>query len=312
MAREKTERLLNLLIALSSASRPVSREEIRSWLLDLYGSDQSADAFEKMFERDKDELRTMGIPIETVTNAHNEVVGYTIDRSVLRLTDIKFTTAELAVLNTAAALWSSASASSPARSAILKLEATSGVTLNESSIVTALNPSLPEGSLRPLLDAIKNRVLVHFQYQRAGQPLSKRSVAPWGVVTREGHWYLVGFDTDRGAIRTFRLSRIRGDIKTGDSTDITAPADVDLVTLIETQNPRFAATVRVTPHRALGLRRAHDVTHDVTEFVVRYDDPAVMTADIARYAPHVIVLEPEDLREAVIRHLQSIVEVPHE
>ena len=309
MAREKTERLLNLLIALSASSRPVTREELRQWLLEQYGADQSPEAFEKMFERDKDELRSMGIPIETVMNAHNEVTGYRVEANKLKLTQLRFSAGEIAVLNTAAALWSSASAASPTRSAIIKLEAASGVVLNDSPVLAAIDTAFPEGQIGLVLQAIQEGLLIRFVYQRPqGQP-APRHIAPWMVFSREGHWYVVGFDIDRDDQRVFRLSRIQGAITTAGPSSITKPEHIDIDRLLGTGEPSSHVVVRAKPGRALALRRRAHVDADVETFSLAFDAVPLLLRELAAHVPYVEVLEPEDVRDQFIKHVQGIAQV---
>lgn len=306
MAREKTERLLNLMIALSSSARPVSREELRQWLLDQYGNEQSPEAFEKMFERDKDELRGMGIPIETVVNAHNEVVGYRIDSSRLKLGQLDFNASEIAVLNTAAALWSSASASSPTRSAILKIEASSGVLLKDSPLVAAVGAQFPEGMLGVLLQAVSEHRVVDFDYQKADGSRARRSIAAWAVLCREGHWYLVGLDQDRNESRVFRLSRIVGSITLGPLTPSRPPADIDVSSLIGAQESRLRVQVHVEPGMALALRQRAGVDSATTSFDLEYDNVNLLFRELLHFAPAVYVQSPDNIRAAFIEHLEGV------
>ena len=91
MSSTKTERLLNLVICLLSTRRPLSKAQIRS-AVPQYGESTSMDAFERMFERDKDELRDLGIPLAT-THADplfDDEVGYRIDRDAYALPEVTF------------------------------------------------------------------------------------------------------------------------------------------------------------------------------------------------------------------------------
>ena len=112
---DKTERLLNLILALKSARRPVSKQKIRE-SLPAYAAATSDEAFDRMFERDKDELREMGIPITTtvIDVLFDDEVGYRIDSSETTLPAITFEPDEVAALALAARAWSTASISGAA------------------------------------------------------------------------------------------------------------------------------------------------------------------------------------------------------
>ena len=300
--RDKTERLLNLLIALSSAGRPVARHELRTWLLDQYGARQTDEAFEKMFERDKDELRSMGIPIETVTNAHNEVVGYRVRTSEVQMPAVSFTPQEMAVLSTAASLWDSAATRSPARQALRKLEAIAPEFDEQPGIRGVLTGA--GESFTALVEAAAQRIPVSFKYRR--NEVETRHVQPWGVISKRGHWYLVGYDSDRADARVFRLSRICSAVKftgTARSYDVPSVDPVDLVQL-DLDEPHIA-TLAVTPDRCAALRRrAHNPEGDVLS--VTYSDHDLFAAELASYGSDVVVQSPPELRAALIGHLKRL------
>jgi proteasome accessory factor B len=308
MARDKTERLLNLLIALTAAARPLGREELRTALADHYGRDQSDDAFEKMFERDKDELRSMGIPLETVTNAHNEVVGYRIQDDRMQMPRIELTSQEAAVIAAAAALWTTASVATTARSGQIKLEAV-GHRQAPADLGMASYLQAPDSVFEALLEAATTRRPVEFAYRKPGQGPESRRVEPWGLVSREGHWYLVGHDLDRTDVRVFRLSRIEGNIDvTGPDAAFTVPEDTNLSALVRasTSTSGGVARVQAASGLAVGLRRLAGVDLDVTEFVVPYTDLDAVVADICAQGDQVMVTEDSDVRAAVIAHLEGI------
>jgi proteasome accessory factor B len=309
MARDKTERLLNLLIALTATSRPMGREELREALADHYGRDQSDDAFEKMFERDKDELRSMGIPIDTVTNAHNEVIGYRVDDGRLRMSPLSLTTSEAAVIATAASLWTTASVSHSARSARLKLEAM-GERQEPSDLGLTTYLQAPEAVFEAVLEAATTRRRIRFNYRKPGDTVEHRHVEPWGLVSREGHWYLVSFDLDREGIRVFRLSRVVGEVRTeGPTGSFTVPDGTDLSSHVRASTRESAGVVRVhvDAGHAVALRRQAGVDLDSTEFEVRYEDLDLIVADIAAQGDRVLVVDDGPVRAAVISHLRALV-----
>ena len=96
MRTDRTERLLNLVLALLGSRVPVDRARIRD-VVPGYAESASDEAFERMFERDKEELRSMGVPIETVVNASGEVDGYRIDQRAYQMPELRFTAAEITV-----------------------------------------------------------------------------------------------------------------------------------------------------------------------------------------------------------------------
>src|SRR6476619_8169472 len=123
-AAAKTERLLNLVICLLYTRNPLSKAKIRD-AVPQYGSTASHEAFDRMFERDKDELRELGIPLvtEDIGGVWDDEVGYRIDQREYALPDIEFEPDELAVLGLASRTWAHASLAGPAAQALRKLKA---------------------------------------------------------------------------------------------------------------------------------------------------------------------------------------------
>lgn len=208
----RTERLLNLVIALLSTRSPLSRAVIQASVAG-YDTDASVAAFERMFERDKEELRSMGIPITTVTDVHGEVQGYVIDAEEYSLAGVDFTADELAVLNLAAQVWDDAVLESAAVTAVRKLESSvedSAAPIPQTfGVLTA-----KDAALLPLLRAVREHKVVKFSYLKPGEDhAEKRTVQPWALRSLEGHWYLSGRDVDKGEQRVFRISRIDGSVQ---------------------------------------------------------------------------------------------------
>jgi len=208
----RTERLLNLVIALLSTRSPLSRAAIQASVAG-YDTDASVAAFERMFERDKDELRSMGIPITTVTDVHGEVQGYVIDAEEYALAGVDFTADELAVLNLAAQVWDDAVLESAAVTAVRKLE--SAVEDSAAPIPRTFGVlTAKDAALLPLLRAVRENRVVRFAYLKPGdEHASQRSVEPWALRSQDGHWYLTGRDVDRNEQRVFRISRIDGTVQ---------------------------------------------------------------------------------------------------
>ena len=176
------------------------------------GSDRADEAFKRMFERDKAELREMGVPLETGrTSVFDTEDGYRIARADYELPEIRLTGEEAAAVGLALRLWESAQLAGAAHSALVKLKA-AGVDVDTSRTIP-LQPRLDAGepAFEPCYAAARDRRALEFDYQRPDEDApARRHVQPWGVVAWHGRWYLVGLDLDRGADRVFRLSRVVG------------------------------------------------------------------------------------------------------
>ncbi|HEY6739126.1 MAG TPA: WYL domain-containing protein [Actinopolymorphaceae bacterium] len=314
-ASRKSERLMNLVICLLVSRGFVPKARLRQLVEDY--RDQSPEAFEKMFERDKEELRDLGIPIEVGQTAGplDPEVGYRIRRSEFELPPLTFTAQEVAVLGLAARVWQHASMAEATSRAVVKLGA-EGVDTDTSSLA-ALEPRLPasEPAFEPLWQAVQRRRVVSFDHRRPGTAgPQRRTVEPWGILNWRGRWYVVGHDRDRGATRMFRLSRIAGEVRyvTGPGA-YEVPEGVDIRAEASRMSPgerRSTAHLRVRAGAGHGLRRrASEVTADGPgwdRIEVSYADPVMLAEEIATYGADVVALDPPDLRDIVIRHLKSL------
>jgi proteasome accessory factor B len=168
VSARKSERLLNVVICLLVARTYVTKERIREVVEGYAG--QTDDAFEKMFERDKDELRDLGIPIEmgTIDKFFSDEVGYRIRRDVFELPEVHLEPDEAAVLGVAARVWQHAGLSEATTSAVLKLKA-AGIQTDQSAL-SAIEPHVgaSEPAFDPVWSAVVARQVVRFQHLRSG------------------------------------------------------------------------------------------------------------------------------------------------
>ncbi|WP_337060716.1 helix-turn-helix transcriptional regulator [Kineococcus sp. G2] len=321
----RTERLLNLVIALSATRRWLTKEQIRA-AVPQYADCATTVAFERMFERDKEDLRELGVPLDTGGEdpLFGDEAGYRIDRDAYALPEINFTPAELAVLSLASRVWQQASLAGPATRALVKLRSL-GVEPDESSLV-GLEPRVrtSEPAFDPLYAATRDRAPVSFAYRRAGAEPSTRHVEPWAIVSWHGRWYLVGHDRDRDATRVFRLSRVSSAVKRiGRPGSYDVPTDVDprevvagavgeratrrARLLVRTGSAlavrRRAVSVTPAPTAGADARAAHAQDTDLVEVDVA--DVEVAADELAAYGDAVLVLDPAPLREAVLRRLRG-------
>lgn len=316
MSSRKSERLMNLVIALLVSGHYLSKDRIRQVVEGYH--DQGDEAFERMFERDKEELREIGIQIEVGSHdkAFEDELGYRIRRDEFELPELALEPDEAAVVGLAARVWQHARLASQTSAALVKLKA-AGVPV-EPDALSLVEPQLAasEPSFEPLWDAVITRTPVRFDYARPGAPAQLRTVEPWGVLSWHGRWYLVGYDRDRDATRMFRLSRVMSAVEpAGPRGSYTVPPDTDLRALavqLAPAAPVGTATLRVRPatgwafRRRASAERAGDDGWDVLE--VPYAGRWTMAEDIASFGPDVIVDRPPELREAVLVLLHGVAE----
>ncbi|PKW18894.1 helix-turn-helix transcriptional regulator [Saccharopolyspora spinosa] len=312
MATVRAERLVNLVLCLLSTRQYLTAERIRA-IVPGYAGAPTGEAFFRTFERDKAELRDLGIPLETGRNsAFDSADGYRIARRDYELGDIDLEPDEAAAVALAVRLWDSPEFTSAARGALLKLRA-AGVDVDERSSA-AVEPKVrtSEPAFASLLAAVQAGRVAEFDYRRPSSPdVHRRTVEPWGVVSWRGRWYLVGHDRDRQAPRCFRLSRILGQAKAvGPAGQVQRPPDTDLLRLVAGEQreppPSTLARVWVAAGRAQGLRRRATVVEqmelggdagDVLELDLLFPESAASW--LAGYGPDVAVLEPDTLRKTV-------------
>jgi proteasome accessory factor B len=315
MSRRKTERLLSLVVCLLSARRYLTATQIRDA---VPGYPASFDAFKRMFERDKDELRELGIPLETGTNSPgDDEYGYRIPQQAYELPEITLEADEVAVLGLAARVWRRAELAGAAEGALLKLRA-AGIDAEDLS-QPGIEPRVrtPEAAFAPLWEAVRDRRPVSFGYRAAGRSnVQQRKLEPWGVVNRRGRWYVVGRDLDRDAERVFRLNRIDGQVRfTGPPGTVAVPPGTDVRAAVRDWDVEQPVTrtcmLRIRAGAGHGLRR-HAISiepdevpgWDVAELT--YTDTGWWSEHLASFGADVVVLEPTDLRDAVIRQLKGV------
>ena len=324
------ERLLNLVIGLASATRPVTRAQILETFVG-YQDSKSPSAFERLFERDKEILRRLGIPLITApTSSFEDEVGYLIDAKNYALDPIDFTPAQARIATLAATLWRDSAMQDAAARGVTKLRAIGASMSGLQPPAVDIDAGATTPAFNALLAAIRGRRQVTFTYRAASNGEErKRSVQPWRISGRRGVWYLTGFDLGRGASRIFRLDRITDAVRAlGPENAYEIPEDVQK-NLQPTAPESLNARILVAAGRANVLRMRADKTTslsevsldgfpeaisrdwegaDLLEFTVANADE--LARAVAGLGEHALVLEPAQLREHVTRLLRGVVGIP--
>ena len=209
MSDQKTERLINLTMALLATKRYLSKNEIFDQVAGYSGSTETK---ERMFERDKDDLRTLGISIEvgSLDPLFDDEQGYRISESGYELTIGELTPTEISYLSLAATVWRNQLFTKSGSHALVKIDALGGTGLREDFGQATLSLENETPLFPALWEAITNSYKISFTY-RSGTT-TRRQLLPYGLSLWHGSWYLVGHDLDKEEIRVFKVSRIVSEV----------------------------------------------------------------------------------------------------
>lgn len=306
----KVERLVNLTIALLEARRPLSLDDLRR-RTGYYDQDDRESA-RRMFERDKDELRRLGVPVRTHHDPLSGEAGYTVDRRDYELPDVDLDRDEMAALAVALRVTGRADE----RLALSKLAARAPDPLAPPLPVDA-RVALETDAVDGVADAVVGRQAVRFTYQTGSGEQRDRTLDPYGVVLRRGTWYVVGRDHDRDDLRAFRLDRVRSPIRpVGEPGAYELPDDVDLAGQVRgPAGESVDVVLAVTPHArwAAEARGGHVVgtRPDGRDLVELVDvDQFRLLPWVLGFGADVEVVEPAALRAEVRRRLTGVVGTP--
>ena len=258
------------------------------------------------FERDKRLLRDEGIPVLTERLPGHEQYGYLIDRESFYLPDLDLEPDEQVALHLAVAGVHLGDPSG--RDALLKLGAAG---LGD---VRPIASMVPPAALIELFEAVRTHATAGFAYR--GEP---RRVAPVGLWFRFGHWYLVAWDLDRAAVRTFRVDRIEGEVTRGESGGAEVPEDVDVEAALPEEPWEAEGEDRIEMHIRIDALEARRVADEVGQDKVmrRLDDGSVELAlNVSSFGSirswvlglldHAIVTEPPAFRDELAAWLGAL------
>ena len=309
------ERLVNLVALLLESRKPLTFDEIREKLAEAY-EHEDVNSAKRMFERDKDVLRDIGVPIEvSATDVWDAEQGYTIPKDRYYLPEIRFDAEEITALAVAAR----SGGDTAAEDAVRKLlsGAAEGILGSLPSDVGPVGEGATE-ALTAAAEAVARSRRVRFAYRAASGETSRRTVDAHGLAVRGGHWYLVGIDADRGEIRSFRLSRVASSLE--DAGEADAPPEGFRASDHVRAAPwgpgegGGSATVAFSPEVAwwatAGIPGVEDLgPREDAWSVVRL--PATpgesLAAWVLSFGPDAEALEPPELRDEVVRRLGTLV-----
>ena len=306
----KIERLINLTIALLATKRYLTKSEI---FKSVEGYEGTPETKERMFERDKDDLRSLGIEIEvgSFDPLFNDEAGYKIrqEKYQFELGDISAT--EVSLLSLAADAWQEASFGDAAQRALLKLRSI-GVPSDELSIPGTVHKLNDGGQdLTLLTKAIAQNELLAFAYLDSSLKSNVRSVVPIALSTRNGFWYLSGVDQEIQEIRTFRVDRIKGPITANKGpSDFETPTGFDPHAAFSESGLKEFALIDVRVGKGASLRALANSIQSLGEWdqikvpIMNLESLASM---VLWHGPDAFVQEPLSLQNLVVKHLEALV-----
>jgi proteasome accessory factor B len=309
MVSRKSERLINLTIALLATKRFITKSEIFKTIEGYEGSSESK---ERMFERDKDDLRSLGIEIEvgSFDPLFNDEAGYRIkqERYQLDLGDV--TALEISLLSLAAQAWQGASLDDAAQRALVKLNSL-GIAVDEENMPDSA-PFFSDGGLDlPIITrAIAEHQILEFTYRNYELTDEVRRVVPIGLSTRSGFWYFTGVDQSIEEIRTFRFDRVIGTftVKKGPK-DFETPENFDSKQIFERDKDTHAV-IDIRRGKGTSLRALASSTKSIGEWdqvQIPILDMRTLSALILWHGDDIYVHSPIELREIIIASLKDLV-----
>jgi len=302
---DRLERLTNLVATLLDTRRPLTLEEIVE-LVPGYPDDKVS--YRRQFERDKDTLRGIGIPVRLeAIDSFGPEQGYRIPPDEYYLPSLDLTPDEQAALHVAVTAVRLEGGPAPTE-ALLKIGGREG----EAANALAALPTVP--ALPALFDAYRTRSTIAFTYRGAS-----RRVEPWGILFRRGHWYVVGHDRDRGEQRSFRVDRIDGEVDAGSPGSFEPPARLELGTLLRDEPWRYGEEEAVEARVLVDSSRSAAVVDQVgtAAVVERREDgsvvvelPVTNTAALRSFVLGLLdaaeILGPPELRAEMVDWLESL------
>ncbi len=305
----KSERLINLTIALLATKRYITKSEI---FKSVEGYEGSAESRERMFERDKDDLRSLGIEIEvgSFDPLFNDEAGYRIKQESYQLDLGAITTLEVSLLSLAAKAWQGASLNDAAQRALVKLSSL-GFPLDEANLPGSI-PSISnsEFDITVVTRAIAERQVLEFLYRGHDLSSESRRVVPIGLSTRSGFWYFTGVDQAVQEIRTFRFDRVLEGFNVHKGPkDFEIPEGFEASQVFE-PDAASVAIIDIRKGKCISLRALATSTKSIGEWdqiQIPILDVKTLSALVLWHGEDAYVHAPEELRIQIVESLKALV-----
>ena len=303
MSSQKTERLINLTLALLASKRYLSKAEI---LRNIPGYEGSPETKERMFERDKDDLRSLGIQID-VNNfdpLFEDEQGYLIKSDSFQFAENEFTKEELLLLTMAANLWHDSAVEIDSQNALLKIQSLSGPVENDMTTTPTLRITEDWQLLVSIFTAVQNKQILEFSYRG-----KKRQVNPYGLYSSKGFWYLIAFEIN--VIKSFKLVRIEGEVDLiGEKDAFEKPDNFNVGNFLkeESNSVSLVSKLQVRKGAALSLRNKFTVKDLDSEWDlmdIPYTNEQELLEMVLWHGTDLKLIEPAALRQLLVANLGS-------
>lgn len=303
MSSQKTERLINLTLALLASKRYLSKAEI---LRNIPGYEGSPETKERMFERDKDDLRSLGIQID-VNNfdpLFEDEQGYLIKSESFQFAENEFTKEELLLLTMAANLWHDSAVEIDSQNALLKIQSLSGPVENDMTTTPTLRITEDWQLLVSIFTAVQNKQILEFSYRG-----KKRQVNPYGLYSSNGFWYLIAFEIN--VIKSFKLVRIEGEVDLiGEKDAFEKPDNFNVGNFLkeESNSVSLVSKLQVRKGAALSLRNKFTVKDLDSEWDlmdIPYTNEQELLEMVLWHGTDLKLIEPAALRQLLVANLES-------
>lgn len=303
MSSQKTERLINLTLALLASKRYLSKAEI---LRNIPGYEGSPETKERMFERDKDDLRSLGIQID-VNNSDplfEDEQGYLIKSESFQFAENEFTKEELLLLTMAANLWHDSAVEKDSQNALLKIQSLSGPVENDMTTTPTLRITEDWQLLVSIFTAVQNKQILEFSYRG-----KKRQVNPYGLYSSNGFWYLIAFEIN--VIKSFKLVRIEGEVDLiGEKDAFEKPDNFNVGNFLkeESNSVSLVSKLQVRKGAALSLRNKFTVKDLDSEWDlmdIPYTNEQELLEMVLWHGTDLKLIEPAALRQLLVANLKS-------
>jgi len=303
MSSQKTERLINLTLALLASKRYLSKAEI---LRNIPGYEGSPETKERMFERDKDDLRSLGIQID-VNNfdpLFEDEQGYLIKSDSFQFAENEFTKEELLLLTMAANLWHDSAVEIDSQNALLKIQSLSGPVENDMTTTPTLRITEDWQLLVSIFTAVQNKQILEFSYRG-----KKRQVNPYGLYSSNGFWYLIAFEIN--VIKSFKLVRIEGEVDLiGEKDAFDKPVNFNVGNFLkeESNSVSLVSKLQVRKGAALSLRNKFTVKDLDSEWDlmdIPYTNEQELLEMVLWHGTDLKLIEPAALRQLLVANLES-------